>query len=115
MKVLIVIDILMDHSPHHLNFCYFSGTCDLGKISSWLDLDSEDEMLRRDSEIALKQEIAWASHLSLQVRLLQYSMLWFASVFLSHYFYYLHIFNVSCSLVFIYASLAVFFPYSKQG
>ncbi|MCD7446361.1 hypothetical protein HAX54_005968 [Datura stramonium] len=25
-----------------------------------------DEMLRRDSEITLKQEIAWASHLSLQ-------------------------------------------------
>ncbi|KAG5589144.1 hypothetical protein H5410_039658 [Solanum commersonii] len=38
----------------------------VGKISSWLDLDSEDEMLRRDSEITLKQEIAWASHLSLQ-------------------------------------------------
>lgn len=42
----------------------------VGKISSWLDLDSEDEMLRRDSEIALKQEIAWASHLSLQACLL---------------------------------------------
>lgn len=33
----------------------------------WIDLDSEDELLRRDSEICLKQEIAWASHLSLQV------------------------------------------------
>ncbi|PHT95895.1 Protein arginine N-methyltransferase 5 [Capsicum annuum] len=42
----------------------------VGKISSWLDLDSEDEMLRRDSEITLKQEIAWASHLSLQACLL---------------------------------------------
>lgn len=39
----------------------------VGKISSWIDLDSEDDVLRKDSEIALKQEIAWASHLSLQV------------------------------------------------
>ena len=38
-----------------------------GKISSWIDLDSEDDILREDSEIALKQELAWASHLSLQV------------------------------------------------
>ena len=38
-----------------------------GKISSWIDLDSEDETLRMDSETTLKQEIAWASHLSLQV------------------------------------------------
>ncbi|KAJ6811382.1 protein arginine N-methyltransferase 5 isoform X1 [Iris pallida] len=42
----------------------------VGKISSWIDLDSEDEELRMDSEIALKQEIAWASHLSLQACLL---------------------------------------------
>ncbi|KAL6530813.1 Protein arginine N-methyltransferase 5 [Orobanche gracilis] len=42
----------------------------VGKISSWIDLDSEDETLRKDSEIALKQEIAWASHLSLQACLL---------------------------------------------
>lgn len=41
----------------------------LGKISSWIDLDSEDETLRMDSEITLKQEIAWAAHLSLQVGL----------------------------------------------
>ncbi|KAL6544219.1 Protein arginine N-methyltransferase 5 [Orobanche gracilis] len=40
------------------------------KISSWIDLDSEDETLRKDSEITLKQEIAWASHLSLQACLL---------------------------------------------
>ena len=38
-----------------------------GRISSWIDLDSEDEGLRVDSEITLKQEIAWACHLSLQV------------------------------------------------
>ncbi|GFQ03706.1 protein arginine n-methyltransferase 1.5 [Phtheirospermum japonicum] len=42
----------------------------VGKISSWLDLDSEDETLRKDSEVVLKQEIAWASHLSLQACLL---------------------------------------------
>ncbi|KAJ1420140.1 S-adenosyl-L-methionine-dependent methyltransferase [Sesbania bispinosa] len=42
----------------------------VGKISSWIDLDSEDETLRIDSETTLKQEIAWASHLSLQACLL---------------------------------------------
>ncbi|XP_020245185.1 protein arginine N-methyltransferase 5 isoform X2 [Asparagus officinalis] len=42
----------------------------VGKISSWIDLDSDDEILRRDSEVALKQEISWASHLSLQACLL---------------------------------------------
>ncbi|KAM7262837.1 hypothetical protein ACFE04_000520 [Oxalis oulophora] len=38
----------------------------VGKISSWIDLDSDDETLRTDSETTLKQEIAWATHLSLQ-------------------------------------------------
>ncbi|XP_068639169.1 protein arginine N-methyltransferase 5-like [Aristolochia californica] len=42
----------------------------VGKISTWIDLDSEDENVRMNSEIALKQEIAWASHLSLQACLL---------------------------------------------
>ncbi|KMT17602.1 hypothetical protein BVRB_2g035540 [Beta vulgaris subsp. vulgaris] len=42
----------------------------VGKISSWIDLDSDDETLRRDSEICLNQELAWASHLSLQACLL---------------------------------------------
>lgn len=42
----------------------------VGKVSSWIDLDSDNEELRKDSEIALKQEIAWASHLSLQACLL---------------------------------------------
>ncbi|XP_057434586.1 protein arginine N-methyltransferase 1.5 [Lotus japonicus] len=42
----------------------------VGKISSWIDLDSEDKTLRIDSETTLKQEIAWASHLSLQACLL---------------------------------------------
>lgn len=58
--------------PHHnVNELYIfllnDVTLYLGKISSWIDLDSEDETLRQDSEITLKQEIAWASHLSLQV------------------------------------------------
>ncbi|CAA0838296.1 Protein arginine N-methyltransferase 1.5 [Striga hermonthica] len=42
----------------------------VGKISSWIDLDSDDETLRKDSEVTLKQEIAWAAHLSLQACLL---------------------------------------------
>ncbi|CAL9098008.1 unnamed protein product [Musa textilis] len=42
----------------------------VGKISSWIDLDSDDEKVRLDSEITLKQEIAWASHLSLQACIL---------------------------------------------
>ncbi|KAJ0102453.1 hypothetical protein Patl1_05295 [Pistacia atlantica] len=42
----------------------------VGQISSWIDLDSEDETIRMDSEITLKQEIAWAMHLSLQACLL---------------------------------------------
>lgn len=50
--------LLVDRSV--LTFC-------VGKISSWIDLDSDDEKVRLDSEITLKQEIAWASHLSLQV------------------------------------------------
>ncbi|GJU98226.1 V-type proton ATPase subunit A3-like protein [Tanacetum coccineum] len=41
----------------------------VGKISWWIDLDSEDDVLREDSEIALKLELAWASHLSLQASL----------------------------------------------
>ncbi|XP_039117798.1 protein arginine N-methyltransferase 5 [Dioscorea cayenensis subsp. rotundata] len=42
----------------------------VGKISTWIDLDSENAELRRDSEDALKAEIAWASHLSLQACIL---------------------------------------------
>ncbi|KAL3689090.1 hypothetical protein R1sor_015399 [Riccia sorocarpa] len=42
----------------------------VGKISSWLDLDSPDGLVRVDSETTLKQETAWASHLSLQACLL---------------------------------------------
>lgn len=42
----------------------------VGKISTWLDLDSPDELVRADSEATLKQELSWASHLSLQACLL---------------------------------------------
>ncbi|KAJ6354915.1 hypothetical protein OIU77_005502 [Salix suchowensis] len=42
----------------------------VGKLSSWIDLDSEDEALRMDSETTLKQEIAWANHLSVQACIL---------------------------------------------
>ena len=47
----------------------------VGKISEWIDLDSEDEQLRLDSELTLKQEIAWATHLSLQVHPLDNTLL----------------------------------------
>ncbi|PWA47388.1 SHK1 binding protein 1 [Artemisia annua] len=68
---------LIDNASKHSSVLPFAGS-DLvltptqwsshvvGKISSWIDLDSEDDVLREDSEIALKQELAWASHLSLQ-------------------------------------------------
>ncbi|KAH7294838.1 hypothetical protein KP509_27G021300 [Ceratopteris richardii] len=42
----------------------------VGKISSWIDLDSGNELIRKDSEITLKQELAWATHLSLQACIL---------------------------------------------
>ncbi|CAH8275741.1 unnamed protein product [Arabidopsis lyrata] len=44
----------------------------MGKISSWTDLDSEDEVLRMDSETTLKQEVAWATHLSLHNAILEW-------------------------------------------
>lgn len=42
----------------------------VGKISTWIDLDSDDEVARQDGETTLKQELAWATHLSLQACLL---------------------------------------------
>eukprot|EP00252_Welwitschia_mirabilis_P023148 TRINITY_DN6476_c0_g1_i2.p1 TRINITY_DN6476_c0_g1~~TRINITY_DN6476_c0_g1_i2.p1 ORF type:complete len:665 (-),score=128.63 TRINITY_DN6476_c0_g1_i2:370-2364(-) len=42
----------------------------VGLISPWIDLDSEDNEIRLDSETALRQEISWASHLSLQACIL---------------------------------------------
>lgn len=37
----------------------------IGKISSWLELDSEDSQIRTNSELILKQETEWAGHLSI--------------------------------------------------
>lgn len=49
----------------------FLAPCDAlfcaGKVSSWLDLDGADVGVQRDSETALKQELSWAAHLSMQV------------------------------------------------
>ncbi|XP_073223970.1 protein arginine N-methyltransferase 1.5-like isoform X3 [Cicer arietinum] len=42
----------------------------IGKISEWIDLDSPDQTLRKDSETVLKQEIDKAAYLSLQACLL---------------------------------------------
>lgn len=43
----------------------------VGKTSSWIDLDSSNETVRLDSEAALKQELGWATHLSLQACVLR--------------------------------------------
>ncbi|GAB4821351.1 hypothetical protein N2152v2_008397 [Parachlorella kessleri] len=42
----------------------------VGKVSPWVDPDSPNPALKRDSEAALAQELAWAAHLSLQACLL---------------------------------------------
>ncbi|CAJ2674889.1 unnamed protein product [Trifolium pratense] len=42
----------------------------VGQISEWIDLDSPDEKLRKNSETAFKQELAWASYLSLRACIL---------------------------------------------
>ncbi|GJP64343.1 hypothetical protein CLOP_g21349 [Closterium sp. NIES-67] len=42
----------------------------VGKLSTWADVDSPDSLMRSDSETVIKQEISWASHLSLQACLL---------------------------------------------
>ena len=40
----------------------------VGRLSSWLAPDSADPQLRNDSEAALRAELSWAAHLSLQAR-----------------------------------------------
>lgn len=40
------------------------SACVVGKLSPWLDLDSPVTSTRLASEKALKQEVAWASHLT---------------------------------------------------
>ena len=42
----------------------------VGKTSPWIDPDAASRPLRRDSEAALRQELAWAAHLSLHAVLL---------------------------------------------
>ncbi len=37
----------------------------VGTVSPWISLDAVDEGLRKDSMAAFKQELAWASHLSM--------------------------------------------------
>ncbi len=38
----------------------------VGIVSPWIDADSDNAALRRDSAAALRQELQWAAHLSLQ-------------------------------------------------
>ena len=38
----------------------------VGIVSPWVDADSDNAVLRRDSASALRQELQWAAHLSLQ-------------------------------------------------
>ena len=40
----------------------------VGRLSTWLAPDSADARLRNDSEAALRAELSWAAHLSLQAR-----------------------------------------------
>ena len=42
----------------------------VGKVSEWLNLDSECAQVRLSSELAFKQEVAWATHLSVPAVLL---------------------------------------------
>eukprot|EP01087_Luapelamoeba_hula_P005205 TRINITY_DN15289_c0_g1_i1.p1 TRINITY_DN15289_c0_g1~~TRINITY_DN15289_c0_g1_i1.p1 ORF type:complete len:609 (-),score=84.79 TRINITY_DN15289_c0_g1_i1:32-1858(-) len=42
----------------------------VGKISEWINLDSNNEIVRTRGEKAFKQEVAWATHLSLSSVLL---------------------------------------------
>ena len=40
----------------------------VGRASAWLAPDAPDPQLRADSEAALRAELSWAAHLSLQAR-----------------------------------------------
>ncbi len=42
----------------------------VGKVSPWIQPDAADEALRMDSQAALRQELEWATHLSLQACIL---------------------------------------------
>jgi len=49
---------------------YQWGNGVVGKVSQWINLDSNNPVVRARSEKAFKQEIAWATHLSLPAVLL---------------------------------------------
>jgi protein arginine N-methyltransferase 5 len=38
----------------------------IGRLSPWLNLDAAHEGTRKNSELAFKQELAWATHLQVQ-------------------------------------------------
>ncbi len=40
----------------------------VGRVSAWINPDAADAQLRTDSEAALRAELSWAAHLSLQAR-----------------------------------------------
>jgi hypothetical protein len=42
----------------------------VGRVSSWVDPDSPDPVVARDSSAALRAELGWAAHLGLQAVLL---------------------------------------------
>ncbi|EIE25124.1 protein arginine N-methyltransferase 5 [Coccomyxa subellipsoidea C-169] len=46
------------------------GSQIVGKVSPWIQPDAADEALRMDSQAALRQELEWATHLSLQACIL---------------------------------------------
>ena len=67
----------------HLSVPHQGGTCQddyfsimatnaqiVGKVSPWIRPDSHNQVLRRDSEAALRQELEWAAHLGLQACIL---------------------------------------------
>eukprot|EP00276_Gloeochaete_wittrockiana_P016460 CAMPEP_0184360874 /NCGR_PEP_ID=MMETSP1089-20130417/127148_1 /TAXON_ID=38269 ORGANISM="Gloeochaete wittrockiana, Strain SAG46.84" /NCGR_SAMPLE_ID=MMETSP1089 /ASSEMBLY_ACC=CAM_ASM_000445 /LENGTH=58 /DNA_ID=CAMNT_0026700267 /DNA_START=1 /DNA_END=174 /DNA_ORIENTATION=- len=41
------------------------GSQVIGKLSEWITPDSPVPLVRRNSEMVIKQEMAWASHLGL--------------------------------------------------
>eukprot|EP00002_Diphylleia_rotans_P002876 TRINITY_DN11874_c0_g1_i1.p1 TRINITY_DN11874_c0_g1~~TRINITY_DN11874_c0_g1_i1.p1 ORF type:complete len:618 (-),score=105.28 TRINITY_DN11874_c0_g1_i1:76-1929(-) len=42
----------------------------IGKVSPWIELESSHPVVRRNSELVFKQELAWASHLAIPAVLL---------------------------------------------
>jgi hypothetical protein len=51
---------------HSLSLCLprsFHRSQVVGKVSQWINLDAAHEPTRKNSEMAFKQELAWATHL----------------------------------------------------